>query len=134
MIYCPKMSAMNITEGIPTIIDRGGGPQLAGHRIYVQHLLPYFKNGTPDAEILRWLPTINQAELDVVRQYYLDHTEEVLELEKRLDEQSIELQKKYARPPSEFDGLPREERIAAMKRRVHELREKRQANGKPHAS
>lgn len=109
------MSAMNTTEAIPTIIDTGGGPQLAGHRIYIQHLLMNFKNGTPDAEILRWFPTINQAELDVVRQYYLDHTEEVLELEKRLDEQSIELQKKYAQPPSPLDGLPLEERIAAMK-------------------
>lgn len=128
------MSAMNTTEETPTIIDRGGGPQLAGHRIYVQHLLPYFKNGTPDAEILRWLPTINQAELDVVRQYYLDHTEEVLELEKKIDAYNEELRKKYTPPPSAFDGLPQVERIAAMKRRVQELREKRQANGKPHTS
>ena len=109
---------MNTIEETPTIIDTGGGPQLAGHRIDVQHLLHYVKNGTPDAEILRWMPTINQAELDVARQYYVEHTEEVLELEKRLNERSIELQKKYARPPSEMDSRPREEWAAYLKSKL----------------
>ncbi len=63
-----------------TIVDRGRGPQLSNRRITVQHLLPLFKEEAADAEILRWYE-LNTVELDFLRRYYRDHTEECLALE-----------------------------------------------------
>ena len=46
-------------------------------------LLPIFKEGESDEEIMRWY-LLTKAELDLLRQYYLDHTEECLATDRRI--------------------------------------------------
>ncbi len=118
-------------EGIEivSIVDRGNGPQLSNRRITVQHLLPMFKEGVSDAEIFRWYPQINQTELDLLRQYYLDHTEEVLGLEREIATYSEEIRKKYPPPKLATAGMTREEARAWMLQQIAERKQKAEQNG-----
>jgi uncharacterized protein (DUF433 family) len=111
-----------------SIVDRGRGPQLSNSRMTVQDLLPLFKEGTPDAEILRWYPQIGQTELDLLRQYYRDHTEEVLTLEREIAAYNEEARKLYPRPPLPTDGMTTEEKRAWMLQRIAD-RKKPERNG-----
>jgi hypothetical protein len=117
----------------PTIVDYGRGPQLSDRKLTVQDLLPFFKDGTPDAEILRWHPQIGQAELDLLRQYYTEHTEEVLTLEREIAAENEETRKRYPQPHSTLDGLPQEERLAILRARLARKLEER-PNGVPRSS
>jgi uncharacterized protein (DUF433 family) len=119
---------MSDTSEPVTIVDRGRGPQLSNRRITVQHLLPMFKEGASDAEIFRWYPQINQMELDLLRQYYLDHTEELLVTERKIEEYNVELRKRYPRPPLPTDGMTRDEKRAWMLQQLAQ-REKAERNG-----
>jgi uncharacterized protein (DUF433 family) len=100
------------------IVDRGRGPQLVDRKLTVQDLLPFFKDGTPDGQILRWYPQICQEELDLLRQYYLDHNEEVLALERQVAAQNEQLRSRYAQPPSPQDDLPLSQRLAALRAKL----------------
>src|SRR5947209_1064229 len=53
-----------------TIVDRGRGPQLSTSRITVQDLVPYFQDGCPAEEIIRWIPVLTAEEVAVVERYY----------------------------------------------------------------
>src|SRR5690349_12515220 len=92
----------------PTIIDRGRGPQLSTCKITVQDLLPSFKEGRSDADILAWYPQLGVEEVRLLRQYYLDHTAEVLEAEARIAVYHDELRQQYHRD-SPLDALSPEE-------------------------
>jgi hypothetical protein len=115
------------------IVDRGRGPQLSDRKLTVQDLLPFFKEGTPDAEILRWHPQIGQPELDLLRKYYFEHREEVLTLESRIAAENEELRERYAQPSSHLDSLPLEDRLTAMRAKLAMKLEKGR-NGEPHSS
>jgi uncharacterized protein (DUF433 family) len=65
-------------------VHPGHGPRLPQTRITVQNLLPYFKAGDSDEEIARRHPTIGLAEVRLFRQYYLDHTNDVLAYEQEV--------------------------------------------------
>src|SRR6266404_8623301 len=60
-----------------TIVDRGRGQQLSTCRITVLDLVPYFQKGCGYEEIIRWIPTLSQAEIAVVERFYLDHQEDL---------------------------------------------------------
>lgn len=110
-----------------TIVDRGRGPQLSNRRITVQHLLPMFKKEASDEEILRWYE-LSKAELDLLRLYYRDHTEECLALERRIAAYMEEERKRYLPPPLPTDGMTRDEVKAWMLQQIAE-RKKADANG-----
>jgi uncharacterized protein (DUF433 family) len=105
------------------IVDRGRGPQLSDCKLTVQDLLPYFKDSTPDTEILRWYPQIGQKELDLLRQYYVDHKEEVLALERQIAAEHDKLRKRYPPPNLETDGLSREEKLERLKQKAKQARQ-----------
>jgi uncharacterized protein (DUF433 family) len=96
-----------------TIVDRGRGPQLSTCKITLQDLLPSFKAGQTDEEILKWYPQIGAADVALLRQYYLDHTAEVLAAEVEIAAYHDELRRKYHRP-SPLDGKSPEERRAYL--------------------
>jgi uncharacterized protein (DUF433 family) len=118
---------IQISEQV-TIVDRGRGPQLSNSRITVQNLLPLFKENASDAEIFHWYPQIGQTGLDLLRQYYRDHTEEVLTLEREIAASSEEERKRYPRPPLPTDGMTTEEKRAWMLQRIAD-RKKAELNG-----
>jgi uncharacterized protein (DUF433 family) len=94
----------------PTIIDHGRGPQLSTCKITVQDLLPSFKAGKTDAEIVAWYPQLSAEEIRLLRQYYLDHTAEVLEAEARIAAFHDELRQKYQRASPLDDKTPEQRR------------------------
>ena len=118
---------MNETNEPITIVDRGRGPQLSNRRITVQHLLPMFKEEASDAEILRWYE-LSKAELDLLRQYYRDHTEECLATERDIAAYMEEERKRYPPPPLPTDGMTRDEKRAWMRAKLAE-RKATEVNG-----
>lgn len=111
-------------------IRNGRGPRLPNSRITVQDLLPHFKRGESDEEIAPWYPTIGHSEIQLLRQYYIDHTDEVLAYEKDVAEYHDDLKKKYHRP-SALDNLSPEDRIAYLKDKLAK-RLATEANGVHH--
>jgi uncharacterized protein (DUF433 family) len=69
------------------IVDLGRGPQLAGTRITVQDLLPYFQAGYSPDEIAQDMP-ITPEEIAAARQYIEEHRDEVLEADRRIRERN----------------------------------------------
>ncbi len=112
-----------------TIVDRGRGPQLSTSRITVQDLVPYFQDGCPDEEVMRWIPVLTAEEIAVVRRYYADHRAELDEQDRRIREQTAEAVRLQRLRFPEPEGTP-EERLARMR----ELLRKRLAerNGARH--
>jgi uncharacterized protein (DUF433 family) len=121
-------TAMAETNESATIVDRGRGPQLSNRRITVQHLLPLFKEDASDAEILRWYE-LSKAELDLLRQYYRDHTEECLTLEREISAHMEEERKRFPPPPLPTDGMTRDEAKAWMLARIAERKQNAERNG-----
>jgi uncharacterized protein (DUF433 family) len=69
------------------IVDLGRGPQLAGTRITVQDIFPYFQAGYSPEEIAQVMP-ITPDEIAAVRQYIDEHREKVLEIDRRIRERN----------------------------------------------
>src|SRR5438132_12140977 len=63
------------------IVDSGRGPQLSTSRITVQDLLPYYREGASNEEICRWIPSLTDNEISVLKDYIRDHYDEVLRAE-----------------------------------------------------
>ncbi len=66
------------------IVDRGRGPQLSTSRITVQDLLPYYREGMSNEEIRRWLPSLIEEEINVLRDYIRGHYQEAIEAERNI--------------------------------------------------
>jgi hypothetical protein len=122
---------MGTAMSTATIIDRGRGPQLSTCKLTVQDLLPFFKAGTPDAEILPWYPQIGAEEIQLLRQYFRDHTAEVLAAEVEIAAYHDELRRKYHRP-SALDGKSPEERRAYLLQKLAERQAAAEVNGVHH--
>ena len=106
------IETMLITADAPVamaIVDRGQGPPLSNRRITVQHLLPLFKEAASDAEIFRWYPQIGQTELDLLRDFFLSHSEEVLSFERQIAADDKEMRKRYPLPCLSTDGMTSDE-------------------------
>lgn len=106
-----------------TIVDRGRGPQLSTSRITVQNLVPYFQEGWSVEEILRWVPALTATELQVVRQYFEENKEEVLEVDRQIRERNA--QQRNSPEVEKILQEARVERLALME----ELRQRKNANG-----
>jgi uncharacterized protein (DUF433 family) len=66
------------------IVDLGRGPQLSSSRITVQDLLPYCRDDASNEEIRRWIPSLTDDEIAILKDYIRDHNEEVLQFEKEI--------------------------------------------------
>jgi uncharacterized protein (DUF433 family) len=71
-------------DKIVEIVDRGRGPQLSTSRITVQDVLPYYREGTSNEEIRRWIPSLTDEEIVLLKNYIQVHQEEVLQAEARI--------------------------------------------------
>jgi uncharacterized protein (DUF433 family) len=118
---------MTETNESITIVDRGRGPQLSNRRITVQHLLPMFKEEASDEEIFKWYQ-LSKAELDLLRQYYRDHTEECLARDREIAVRNEEARKRYPPPPLSTDGMTWDEKLAWMRATLAQ-RKAAEANG-----
>src|SRR5215212_7263635 len=94
------------------IVDHGRGPQLSTSRITVQDLLPYYRDGESNEEIRRWIPSLTDDEIAVLKDYIRDHYEEVLRVEKEI--KTYHDRMRAAQPGSASDHLSIEERRAFL--------------------
>jgi uncharacterized protein (DUF433 family) len=92
----------------------GRGPRLPQTRISVQDLLVHFKRGESDEQIAVKYPTIDIPAIRELRQFYMDHTEDVLAYEQEVVAFRQELWKRYHRS-SPLDQLSQTERIKSLK-------------------
>lgn len=97
-----------------TLVDRGRGLQLSTSRVTVQDLVPYFQDGCSHDEIIRWIPTLTDAEIVVVEQYYRENRAE-LDEEDRLIRERSENQKNADWVDKVLEEA-RAERLAVMER------------------
>ena len=109
-----------------TIIDVGRGPQLSSRRITVQDLLPFFKRGDSDSDILRWYPQLEQFEIALLRQYYLDHREEVLTFEREISIRNMNARDLSPTPALPTDAMSSEEKRKWMLERLAERQQEEQ--------
>jgi len=110
------------------IIDIGRGPQLSTSRITVLDLIPYFQDGCSVPEILRWLPTLNPEEIEVVRRHYLAHQEMFDEMDREATayrEEQIRLHRlRFPEPEGTL-----EERIERLRKLAAERKKERASEG-----
>ncbi len=100
------------------IVDRGRGPQLSTSRITVQDLLPYYREGVSNEEIRKWITSLTDEEIAVLKQYIVEHYEEVLETEKRI--KAYHDRTRAAQPAwtRANDHLSIEERRAILRKKI----------------
>jgi uncharacterized protein (DUF433 family) len=103
------------------LVDRGRGLQLSTTRVTVQDLVPYFQEGCSHAEIIRWIPTLTSAEIDVVETYYRKHKNELDDEDRRIRERS-----KQRKNPDWVEQIAAESR-ATRRARLQELTDKARA-------
>jgi uncharacterized protein (DUF433 family) len=107
------------TESIK-IVDHGRGPQLSSCRITVQDLLPYYREGASCEEIRRWLPSLSDEEIGLLKVYIRDHFEEVVQAEKDISayhERMRALQPAWTRAN---DHLSLDERRSRLRKKLAE--------------
>jgi uncharacterized protein (DUF433 family) len=103
------------------IVDRGRGPQLSTSRITVQDLVPYFQAGYSHEEILRWMPALTRAEIDVVDRYYRQHQAALDEEDKRIRAYVAEqVRQQRLRYPEEASEVRRARMEQTLRRRRQE--------------
>lgn len=102
------------------IVDHGRGPQLSTCRITAQDLLPYYREGASNAEIRRWIPSLSDDEIGLLRDYIRDHIEEVIQAEK--DIKAFHDHRRAQQPAwtRSNDALSLEERRALMRKKLAE--------------
>jgi uncharacterized protein (DUF433 family) len=100
------------------IVDTGRGPQLSTSRITVQDFLPYYLEGSSNAEIHRWLPTLSGEEIGALTDYIHDHLDEVLTTEARI--KAYQSAQRAAQPQwtRANDGLSLDERRARLEKKL----------------
>src|SRR5215468_7406847 len=105
------------TEAIE-IVDRGRGPQLSTSRITVQDLLPYYREGASNEEIRRWIPSLTDEEIAVLKNYIQEHYEEALQAEKEIQAYHDHLRATQPAWTRANDHLSIEERKALLREKL----------------
>jgi uncharacterized protein (DUF433 family) len=100
------------------IVDQGRGPQLSSCRITVQDLLPYHREGASNDEIRRWMPSLTDDEIALVRDYIRTHHEEVLESEKEIKAYHDRMRAQQPNWTRANDHLSSDERRALLRERL----------------
>jgi uncharacterized protein (DUF433 family) len=105
------------TEAIQ-IVDRGRGPQLSSSRITVQDLLPYYREDASNEEIRRWIPSLNDGEIALLKDYIRDHYDEVLQAEKEIKAYHDRMRAMQPAWTRANDHLSLEERRALLREKL----------------
>lgn len=100
------------------IVERGRGPQLSTSRITVQDLLPYYREGASNEEIKRWMTSLTDEEIDVLRAYISTHYAEVLQDEKEIAEYHARMRALQPAWTRANDHLTIEERMAILREKL----------------
>jgi hypothetical protein len=105
------------------IIDRGRGPELAGTRITIFDLLPFFREGWHHASIGLWF-NISSAQVLALKEYFEENREEVLAMEEKIR------QRRARGNPPEIEAKREASRakLEALRLRLLEERKAREAN------
>ncbi len=90
---------MQTLKSTPVRIEPGFGPIFKDTRIHLQHMIPEMKKGYTDAELLLHFPTLKLDHIRQFREYYQNHTDEILEqdghLTRRTEERVAEFKRKF---------------------------------------
>ena len=100
------------------IVDRGRGPQLSTSRITVQDLLPYYRDGASDEEIRRWIPSLSDEEIRLLKEYICTHYDEVLRAETRIKAYHDRMRNAQPAWTRTIDNLSLSERRALLRERL----------------
>ena len=100
------------------IVDRGRGPQLSTSRITVQELLPYYRENASNAEIQRWIPSLTDEEIAVLKNFIHEHYEEVVQVEKEVKAYHDHMRARQPAWTRANDPLSIEERKALLRERL----------------
>jgi uncharacterized protein (DUF433 family) len=103
------------------IVDHGRGPQLSSSRITVQDLLPYCREGATNDEIRRWIPSLSDDEIALLKNYIRDHFEEVIQAEKEIKAYHDRMRAQQPEWTRGNDALSIEERRALMRNKLAAL-------------
>lgn len=98
------------------IIDSGRGPQLSSRRVTVQDLLPFYRDRAPNDEIRRWIPSLTDDEIELLKTYIDEHFHEVVQLEAEIKRHHDQLRAAQPAWTRATDHLS----MADRKRRLHE--------------
>ena len=102
------------------IVDHGRGPQLSNCRITAQDLLPYYREGASNDEIRRWIPSLSDQEIALLRDYIRDHFEEVIQAEKDIKAYHDRMRAQQPAWTRVNDALSLEERRALLRKKLAE--------------
>jgi hypothetical protein len=105
------------------IVDIGRGPQLSTGRISAQDLLPYYREGASNDEIRRWIPSLSDDEITLLKDYIRDHLEEIVEAEKDIKAYHDRMRAQQPAWTRANDALSLEERRALMRQKLAERKE-----------
>lgn len=111
-----------------TLVDRGRGLQLSTRRITVHDLVPYFQSGCSDDEIMRWLPSLTQEEIEIVKRHYRLHKDELDAYEARVQLHRAEQLRLQQLRLGESE-VNRIERLAATRLRLEQQRLEKNGEG-----
>jgi hypothetical protein len=114
------------------IVDHGRGPQLSTCRITAQDLLPYYREGASNDEIRRWIPSLSDEEIALLRDYIRDHLEEVIQAEKDIKAYHDRMRAQQPAWTHANDALSLEERRVLMRKNL--AARKAGSNSAPDAS
>ena len=114
------------------IVDRGRGPQLSTSRITVQDLLPYYREGASNEEIRKWIPSLTDEEITLLKDYIRDHFDEVIQAEKEIKAYHDRLRAAQPAWTRATDHLSIKERMAILREKLAKRQaEKNGADGGP---
>ena len=100
------------------IVDHGRGPQLSTCRITVQDLLPYYREGASNDEIRRWIPSLNDDEIALLRDYIRDHFQEVIQAEQDIKVYHDRMRAQQPAWTRATEALSLEERRSLMREKL----------------
>jgi uncharacterized protein (DUF433 family) len=104
------------------IVDHGRGPQLSSRRITVQDFLPYCRDGASNDEIRRWIPSLTDDEIAILKDYIRDHNEEVLQTEQEIKAYHDRMRAAQPAWTRANDHLSIEERRTLLREKLAERR------------
>jgi uncharacterized protein (DUF433 family) len=84
------------------IVDRGRGPQLSTSRITVQDLVPYLQQNWTYEQILEIMPDLTVAEIAVVKEFFAENYDTIMEQDRRIRERTAHRQN-----PPEIEAILR---------------------------
>ena len=104
------------------IVNFGRGPQIEGHRLTVMDVFYYLHRAHDFDFIHRAMPSLTREQFDAVVEYVKDHHDELVEMDRRVDEfhrRGMEAQRARGGIFAACDdNLTGEERVARLKEKM----------------